>query len=94
MEMFKVCQEKLMAVNFVNLVSLGYNFQVVKYALQFLLKQKAITSISHHAESQEYIQYRNIREVIVIHEGRPLFVKSTNSNEDQTQLFSGMIRSY
>ena len=29
MEMFKVCQEKLMAVNFVNLVSLGYNFQVV-----------------------------------------------------------------
>lgn len=91
-EMLKACQTQESLPNFISLVQMGYNHEVVKYALQYLLDRGKIASISHHSESQEYTEYRNIRDVIVVHEGRTMFIKSTNTNDDQIQLFSGMIQ--
>lgn len=90
-EMFHACEAQECMPNFVNLVQMGYNFEVVKYALRLLLDSQKITAISHHKESQEYDEYRNIREVIILQGGRPLWSKTT-LKEEQTQLFSGMIQ--
>jgi hypothetical protein len=91
-EMWTSCIEANSILNYVELVKEGYSSTAVQYVLRYLFETGKLTTISHHIESEEYIEFRNIREVVVLYEGRTLFVKTTNPNPDQTLQFSNMIQ--
>jgi len=92
MEVGNACEIANENPNFITLISMGFDPIDIKYVLQYMFENKRIPSISMHIESEDYAEYQNIRDVIVLHEGRTLYVKTTGENSDNTQLFSGMIQ--
>jgi hypothetical protein len=91
-EIYNMCLNSDQQPNYPNLIGMGFDSNEVKKLLRYLFEKRLIPNISQHIVSQEYIEYHNIHEVIVLYEGRTLFVKSTTTDIDHTQLFSGMIQ--
>jgi hypothetical protein len=91
-DMFHACNDLDQRLSYGSLIGMGFDAAEIRYVFRYMFEKQMIPGIAVHLESEEYSEYQNIRDVIVIYEGRTLFVKTTNQNADHTQLFSGMIQ--
>jgi len=89
-DLLKHCYESNTKPTYVHLVSEGYKLTLIQPILRYLQEQDKISSVSSHLISEDFWEFKNIEEVIIRHEGRVLYVKSSN-NLDHTLMFSDMI---
>ena len=91
-KIFNIFEESGNALNFTELVKMGYNPTNVQKVLRHLFNSGKIASISHHIESEEFIEFQNVKEFLVLHDGRTLYVKTVSKDTDQTLMFANMIQ--
>ncbi|MHA1821891.1 MAG: hypothetical protein ACTSU2_01950 [Promethearchaeota archaeon] len=77
--------------NLINLLSMSYGLDESKKALVVLKKLGYIKSVAFHVPSEEFEIYDNLQDLIIMFEGKQIYLMTKDSNTERINILSGML---
>ncbi|MHA1340878.1 MAG: hypothetical protein ACTSRZ_12850 [Promethearchaeota archaeon] len=91
-EKLRKCEQMNLNLNLINLLLLGESLENSKKYLKVLVDSGIIKSVACHIISMEYKVFDNLQDLIILHKGRTIYIRSSRTSDDEVNLFIGLIQ--